>query len=184
MSTSLVRNNGSRLTFDAVPRLQEAPSITLSQHPLEDGGTITDHSYKNNTPVGLQGVVTYSPLETQTQEETATGAERVAAARAFLADLDGELVTLDSSVGTWEGVVVTRFGARWVARADAAVFDIEVQEVRLASAESVDVPVADRYEAVGIDKGAGGTDAGEQPTSEAGEGSSSLAKSLLGSLLG
>lgn len=57
MTIAILRENGDLIWFDAITQFSERYSGSLSTHPLESGGLITDHVTSNNLAIQLSGIV-------------------------------------------------------------------------------------------------------------------------------
>lgn len=57
MTIAILRQNGDILWMDAITSFSERYTGTLSTHPLESGGVITDHTITNNLVIQMSGIV-------------------------------------------------------------------------------------------------------------------------------
>jgi hypothetical protein len=160
MGTSIVREDGTTLTFDAVPRLGFSPSVNVTDHPIEDGSVISDHAQAQPLLISITGLVSESPF---TSTSSTGGAARVLAAIDFLKACEGQLVSVVSDrLGTFENCLVTRYPYDLTVKR-SLVFEVELKQVRIATAGSVTLPVGTASEEV-EDSAASEVDVGQQAT--------------------
>lgn len=138
MSVILVRRDtGAGLTFDGA-EVRLVSSANVSEHPVETGAPVSDHSQREARSAAIQGRITESPFA----PADTSGPERITAALAFL---DGVLddgapldVYLGERLGFLSPALLVRFEAPITARRGVTI-PLLVREVRFAVAESVRV---------------------------------------------
>jgi hypothetical protein len=158
MATSIIRANGESLTFDATAEVRFAPSIRITEHPIEDGSLVADHAQANPTPVLITGLVSNAPLD---NGANLTATRQIDAVR-FFESIIGELVTVTSDrIGTVGSLMLAAYPHSF--RQAPLFFDVELRPVVLAEAGVVFIPVSAPAAAqqVGFPDA---TDSGEQPT--------------------
>lgn len=57
MTVAIKRKNGDLIWFDAVLQFSRQYSASVTQHPIESGGVITDHTILDNPIIQLSGVI-------------------------------------------------------------------------------------------------------------------------------
>lgn len=134
MSTSLIRPDGQTLTFDATPRVSWQKNVSITDHPIEDGSTVSDHAQQQPDRVTLTGVVSDSPLG-----EAST--DRVREALAFLneAGSRAELLELESRFGV-TGNWLLESWPHDVTQLRALAFEVSLRKVRIPSVQVVMLP--------------------------------------------
>lgn len=137
MAAHIVRADGSTFRFDAVTRITYSPSVTVTDHPVEDGSVVSDHAQRQPLLVSLNAIVSASPFASVA---SSGGAERLRAALAFLDAIAEERVSLvDDRLGTFDNLQITR----WPHTVDALLrleLPIEFKQVRIATAGTVTLP--------------------------------------------
>jgi hypothetical protein len=140
MGTTIIREDGETLTFDATPRLVFSPSVSVTDHPIEDGSVISDHAQAQPLLITISGLVSESPLAVGTT--TSGGLARVQAAIEFLRACEGVLVSVVSDrLGTFENCLITRYPHE-VTPKRSLTFDVELKQVRIAEAGLVEIPTS------------------------------------------
>ena len=90
-----MRQNGTTardtLTIDAVPTFTVDRSANITDHPVESGGSITDHSQRLPWTVTLRGLQTETPF---LADVFGVGPSRIADTLAWLDASTGQLLTL------------------------------------------------------------------------------------------
>lgn len=168
-NVTIIRPDGSTLTFDSVREYTVTPTVTVTEHPVESGSAIADHARANPDLLAVRAVVTESPFDRQ---DSAGGPDRPLRAFDFLRACVGELVSVVTDrLGTFPSMTITRFPTT-VDRMRRLPFDVEFKAVRLAEAGLItiapDTPVAtdpssgfEVPESIGLPDE---QDVGEQPT--------------------
>jgi len=160
---SIIRADGSTtLSFDGVITYSLARSVTTTDHPIEDGSTITDHAQRQPAILGVRAVVTETPW---VHVSSSGGAARVSAALDFLDAAAAERLTVVTDrYGTLENMLLTRYPSTEEG-AGKLEWDLEFREIKIATAGLVevppDVPAADTSAGAGLPDA---QDVGEQPT--------------------
>lgn len=95
MTATLTRQDGTTardtLTIDAVPTFTVDRSANITDHPIESGGSITDHSQRLPWTVTLRGLQTETPF---LADVFGVGTARIADTLAWLDASMGRLLTL------------------------------------------------------------------------------------------
>lgn len=120
-------------TFDNIEGgVQVRNEQRLSQHPVETGSDVTDHSQSLNTVLAFRGTVTTTPL----------GIPRPNAfeiAQTFFENHKRRLLTVVTPLGIFPNCLLQSF-PRTATAIQKLPFDIILQQVKLASAVSVPIP--------------------------------------------
>lgn len=161
MSVTLTRPNGDTLTFDASPRQSWQPSVAITDHPIEDGSTVSDHAQIQPRRLAITGVVSETPLGED------GGPLRVEDAVRFLneAGEGGELLTVETRLGSSTNWLLESW-PHDVTVLRGLVFELSLKQVSIATAETITLPrevPRPRYS----DTAPPETDVGTQPTQEA-----------------
>lgn len=95
MTATLTRQDATTardtLTIDAVPTYTVDRNANITDHPIESGGSITDHSQRLPITVTLRGLQTETPF---LSDVFGTGPDRIADTLAWLDASMGRLLTL------------------------------------------------------------------------------------------
>lgn len=170
----LTRADGRSLTFDGVASISFSTSNRVTDHPVENGATISDHIQPLPDEVTVVGLVSESPLSWQ----SARGGEaHVAAAIRFLQESRRELLTLSGPrIGTLSNLALTRFPYEVTAMRGLSL-QVGLRRVTVAEAGSVVISVSDPVntesaDGTGTDYAnafADEVDVGSQATTEVGD---------------
>ncbi len=137
MAAIIVRADGSTLSFDAVTRITYSPSVTVTDHPVEDGSQVSDHAQRQPLLIALTAIVSESPFA---RVADTGGTEHTLAALAFLDAIAEERVSVvDERLGTFADLQITR----WPHTVDKLLrleIPIEFKQVRIATAGYVSIP--------------------------------------------
>lgn len=161
-AVSIIRADGSTtLTFDATLDYTLQSSISVTDHPVESGGNVSDHAQVQPKTLAVRGIVTETPYA---NVDSTGGADRVSRALEFLDAAAGELLTVVTErFGTLENMVLTRYPTT----ADGVrrlLFDVELKQVRIATAGLIDIPPSAPTTASAAAGLPDEQDVGEQPT--------------------
>ncbi len=156
----LTREDGEAWSFDGCPRISFTPRARLTDHPVEDGSTTTDHRQRLPNTITITGTVTATPRSGATYGQV-TGEARMYAARDFLDGCDG-FVEIETPDEVYTGYMLVGWGHDRTSRR-SMTFTLEFREVRIATAQTVTIPVTAPVEgeAAGLPDE---VDAGEQAT--------------------
>jgi len=160
VTTSLIRADGSGLTFDAVPSYSLAQSAIASDHPVELGANITDHVQELPETININGIIVDG-------SQSLTGPDpisfnRPANARLWLQESIGQLLIVDiQRIGQITNFVLTRAQQTGTVLKNL-IFDVELKQIVLPTSGTIQISVAQAApEAEGY---ATPQDVGEQPT--------------------
>jgi hypothetical protein len=158
---SIIRDDGSALTFDGVLDYTLSSSVNVTDHPIEDGSTVSDHAQVQPKRLTVRGIVTETPYD---NVDNVGGPDRVARALEFLDAAAGELLTVVTErFGTLENMALTSYPTT-ADQVRRLLFDVEFKAVRIAVAGLIDIPPS----APATPSAASGLpdeqDVGEQPT--------------------
>lgn len=156
------QSDGSVWSPDAVVKIEFAPNWQITDHPVEEGVSVSDHIRKQPGSITITAVVTENPTRVG---GVSGGPARLRERLGWLvATADaGELVdVVTSKLGTFTGYAIQSapHALDGVARLE---FALQLREVRIATSTTVQIDV----EAVAEDSAAGAPpeqDLGEQPT--------------------
>ena len=130
MGTYIINPTRGILTFDAVPRIGFQPSARVTEHPLEDGSTVTDHAQANPRSVFISGVVAGQPLQKNT---LIPKFDPMREAVEFLnASVGVALTVVTPNDGTFTNMLLTRW-PHDTTQIRRKIFDLELREVQFAS---------------------------------------------------
>jgi len=174
----VLRSDGVSWSFDSVTRQASDPRARLTDHPIENGAPITDHSIRQPIKETAIATVTRSPLEGRVYDQP-TGAERVEAAKEFLFGCWGQLVTLIYPDEDIEGFMLTSM-ANERSGTMSRRFALEFREVVIVESQTVEIPVTQAAPSASAGL-ASEVDAGEQSgsTPETSEAQEEAASSWL-----
>jgi hypothetical protein len=155
----ITRSDGESWSFDAVTRQASDPRARITDHPVESGSSISDHSIREPIRETASATVTRSPLEGRTYDQP-TGQEREAAATEFLAGCWGLLLTISYPDEDLDSYLLTSM-ANERGPYGAKRFALEFREVVIVESQTVEIPVTQAAPAA-ADGLASEVDAGEQ----------------------
>jgi len=155
------------LQFDAVVRVGFDRTARVTQHPVEDGTTVTDHVQANPTPIVIEGVVSRSPWSSS---PNALKLNPPQDAVDFLEGSIGQPLTVVSTIdGTYTNMVIQRY-AHDTTKVTGKRFTIDLLEIIIAVTGVSLVP------ATAPSGFQGAADVGSQAMTEVDVDSSSLAQ--------
>lgn len=135
----LRESDGSSFVFDAL--ISEAPSDEgeITRHPVEDGGVVSDHYQKQPVKLTMTVGLTNSPLPEQGTQETNRD---FVLYEALLRIADkGEPITVVTGLRVYTNMVVLRTSTtRDPQTGQALVVQLDLEEVRLTTTATVDIP--------------------------------------------
>lgn len=140
MATTLINSAGESFSMDATVELAVSAGAQTSDHPVENGSTVSDHIIRVPSRYVLRGIVTESPFATSVN--LTTGAERVTAAIDFIeaAVAQGDLLSLVSDrLGVVPNLVPVRWDHRFTARLGAQL-EVHLKQLLLSEAGFVEIP--------------------------------------------
>ncbi len=163
MSATLLNqfNVADTLTFDAIEFVRFEHVIDVTDHPIEDGGDVSDHAQVRALPMTVRGIIAVTPIG------VVTAVSPREAAVAWFERNQGNLITPIFPVrGTFADVLITRW-VHEVNQLEQLVFDVGLKQVRLAS--PVAVPIPPRVPKADVQTGTGSEqDTGGQATESVG----------------
>lgn len=161
-AVSIIRADGSTtLSFDGVLDYTLTSSVAVTDHPIEDGSSVSDHAQKQPKTLSVRGIVTETPYD---NVDSSGGPDRVARALEFLDAAAGELLTVVTErFGTLSNMALTRYPTT-ADQVRRLLFDVELKAIKVATAGLIDIPPT----APTTSSAAAGLpdeqDVGEQPT--------------------
>lgn len=168
------------LEIDATVREQYSISAEVTDHPVERGANISDHSRRKPDVLRMECVVTNTPIAAPDQLPVGYEARAWRAYR-YLEDLVefGEAVTVVTILGVWENMLVTEVQVpRDRGTGDALAFSCSLKQVVIVESRTALVVTKAPNGQPRRDKGKTGTeDAGAEATAR-----TSTAKQFLNSL--
>lgn len=138
MARLVSRVNGQQLRFDSSVEQWDA-AVLVTDHPVEDGGSVSDHAQRQPLLVTLTGTITETPMAPVAVPDA--GPQRVDKAKGFLFDHLGELVDLVSDrfgVVAYMAIQHMAFPVDNVRRLEVT---LQLKQVRRAEAAVVVLPV-------------------------------------------
>lgn len=149
-------------TFDNIENFTVRSALRITQHPVELGSDVTDNAQKLNQVIAFRGIVTTTPL-------TVPRPESFNLAQSFFERNEQRLVTVVGPLGIFSNCLIQSW-PRTATSVQKLPFDVVMQQIRLASAVSVPIPV--RLPAPPLQTGAASAaDAGAQATAPVGNAS-------------
>lgn len=157
---TLVREDGVSFQLDATTRIAISSDVSVTQHPVEDGSTVSDHAQAKPRVITLYGIVTATPWA---GADTSGGARMREALDTLEASVGQLFDVVDPELGTFSNFTLSRYPAeRGPLR--KLPLTIELTEVRFATASYASVSAADiesdtvaATQADAVDVGAVGT---------------------------
>lgn len=163
MSTSIIRDNGTSLVFDAATEVKFDYGIAVTDLPIEDGSTVSDHSQSLPLVAIVTGLVSNAPFEGAPNANPTRQKDAVE----FLLDIRGELVSLTGGrFDQVDNLLITGLPHTWSLA--PFFFDVSFKQVDIATAGTVFIDTTPSFQSP--------TDSGEQSTAEAPEQKTSLLK--------
>jgi len=181
MASLIRQSDGSVLTLDGVLAVVHRPSLQVTEHPIEDGTSISDAVIERPLQISADLLVSGSPLDPT--GTASSGATRMQEARAWLDNSRGEALTfLSDRFGDFTDLALVDY-AHEETQIEKVVFGCTLQAVITVQASSIEVP-----EAIAASPGlASATDSGTASATEDEQASATAAaaeRSALSSLLG
>lgn len=145
MPVTLHASDGTYLRFDSATSVDAVYPSSVSSHPTESRTLVSDHVQREPLLVSLVGMVTGSPLSTQLAggggvTAGLSGEARERAAVAWLLDHRGDRLSLERDRGEpLDDLVLTRVPDS-TDILNRRLFSLELQQVLVAEATSVDIP--------------------------------------------
>jgi len=103
-------SDGAQMVFDGVLGYSLDPRVILTEHPIEDGSSVSDHAIKMPLRLTMRIQVSESPMVANESTETITGPARLQEAMRFLSESVGELMTItDTKEGTFESMAIESY---------------------------------------------------------------------------
>ena len=168
----LVDENGAVLSVDAVLVERHEMASRVSQYPVEDGGTISDHILNEPRRVSIEGFVTDSPLSGLPvpgagiiEAVALAGQSPTRGAFGFLESLrdDRMRVTLVTGLKRYESMVLTTLSIpRDGGTGQALRFSADFVEIEVVETQSVTIPADQLQPGKAMQQGASELDMGKQ----------------------
>lgn len=161
MTVTIIRPTGEELTLNS-PRRAWEPKVSVTEHPIENRETVSDHVQIEQNTVTITGMVSETPLGEPDPE-------RVQEALRFLneAGLGGELLEIESRYDTSGDWIL----AEWPydeTHLRGLTFQLRCRQIRIADVELVTLPRSvPRVEVQ--DTAPPGVDVGNQPKQDVDE---------------
>lgn len=127
---------------DAVTSISFAPSWTVTDHPVETGAAVSDHVQKQPETITLTCIITENPVKIG---GVIGGRIRLRALTQFLRDTADARQFVDivtRRLGVFRNYVITR-APHVIDKVARLQFDLELREIRLATAGTVLISVDD-----------------------------------------
>lgn len=156
------------ITLDATLDANLSHTLNVTDFPVEDGSSISDHAQKQPDVVTLRGVVSSTPLRIVSLDAL-TGDARPRAAFEVLEELQNskELVRIVTDLKTYDNMALTTLAApRRQDTTNALFFTATFRELRLVSSQIVQLPPEEDVEQTATSKEEGGKVAPKPTESE------------------
>lgn len=143
MAAVFIRETGESIALDNTFDVTVTYASTISEHPVESGANVADHSQPRTPEIVVSGLVTESPRVVPGREVTYEGADN--RAREIIASLvaaknDGALLTaVLPGHGVFENVVVASIRPS-VTNIKGTRFNITLRQIRIAERITVQIP--------------------------------------------
>jgi len=132
------------MIFDSTVE-EYSPRIDWTDHPVESGQDVTDHSQIKPLEFTLRGTITETPLAgsnptTGTSALPIVGPQRLLAAYQFLVRCEGQIVVVSTARwGTFASCGITGY-RHTVDAAGRVVFTVTIKQIRIATSGRVTIP--------------------------------------------
>jgi len=123
--------------FFVSPSQQFSPSVETTDHPIEDGSTVTDHAQSQPLTIGVQGIVSATPLVGP--DQTVSG-DLLRDAVDFFGRAEEKPLRLETDRLGDFGTVLLESYDHEVTPQNKLVFELEFKEVKFATFETVEIP--------------------------------------------
>jgi len=144
----ITEGDGTVFTFDAGFSESPTDEAEVTRHPVEDGADITDHVQDLPARLSLVVGLTNSPLP----EQGPMAKNRDLDLYLELLDVKrrGELLQVVTGLRVYDNMVLTRVAPTRTARSGQALeINIDFEEVKLTTTETVDIPPAQQRRRAG-----------------------------------
>lgn len=183
MSALMIRrSDGSQMRLDNTRIETFVPALSVTSHPVEGGGEVSDHVQRLPMRITLSGYMTESPYDTPSAAELGAGTDRLLRFLEWMRASEGELLDITSvRLGVFTSFVIERYPHRISSMRNLPI-DIAFREIVVAESGLVVIPPLQPPAAqqVGFPDA---QDAGTQATEESSDAADqSTAFSLLQSL--
>ena len=136
------------IDFDSTPRIVHSGSTQPTDHPIEDGSVVSDHSIEQPEEIEISGIITSRPIRILASFETTTfmgnglaGRPSEALALIQLLRKTKTLVTVSSRLRDYQNMLIVSDTATEDS-ATGNILDVTVRlrEIRIATVETVAAP--------------------------------------------
>lgn len=157
--TTMIRDDGKILVFDATLEIRFAPSNNVTSNPIEGGAAVSDHIQELPMPFTVVGLVSETPIA----PAPPPAFNRVNAAIVFFEGSPGRLFTVQTiRDGTFLNCAVESWPHTITKRLDR-IFSVTFKQLKIALGVSITIPA--RIPAPPAQTGApDATDVGSQST--------------------
>ena len=147
--TVLIADDGSEIIFDATPREVHTGTLTLTDHPVEEGAVVTDHAQSNPDEIEINGLISNRPIVVEASvnaKPSVKGGDPKARAEDAYRELRRykESVTLlfvTTELRDYENMVITSIVApRDKETKEILDVTLRLRQFRKATVESVEAP--------------------------------------------
>lgn len=140
-------SNGTRsFVSDAVISISPTFRNSITEHPIESKASISDHVYRQNVLLSIQGVVSNYPVQEYDDNLIEYNGNRVKTAYNLLKELweKRSLFTVVSEVDVYRNCVLKSFDTDFTYKtSDTLEYRIEVEQIRLVDVEEIEGFVVD-----------------------------------------
>ncbi len=146
--TEIIVSLTESLTFDAAVSTDHSHSATVTQHPVETGSTISDHTVLNPMTLRIEGIFSETPMPSQLLKKSAStpSADLIESAKDQWNQLEAilekrEPVDVKTHLKEYETFVITAINNRQTAESGDSIFVfIDLVKVNIVDSETTDVP--------------------------------------------
>lgn len=141
MAFTIVKSDGTGLSFDVTINEDFNPEIFVTSHPIEDGSTVSDHAQQLPENFSVRSAVTYTPFFNAGNPNLVpqVGPERVEVVLDFLRSIVGQLVIVQTSRGKIiKNCLLTRFSHSFDVR-KVVFFDLQFRVIRIATSQVIQI---------------------------------------------
>jgi len=141
MAFTIVKSDGTSLSFDTTISEEFAPEIAVTNHPIEDGSNISDHAQEMPNNFSVRSIITYTPLSGRSNQNLvpASGSQRVEIVLDFLKSCIAQFLVVETTNGKLiKNCLLTRYNHAFDVR-KAVYFELQFRVARIATSQVVQI---------------------------------------------
>lgn len=141
MAFTIVKADGTGLSFDATISEDYSPEIFVTNHPIEDGSNVSDHAQELPQNFSVRCMITFSPLKGVPNDNLVpvAGPQRVEVVLDFLKSCVGKLVIVQTTHGKIiRNCLLKKYPHTYDVRR-AVYFDLQFQVARIATSQVIQI---------------------------------------------